>query len=1531
MSKQRHLLLIAGLLMMTAPACIGQVNTAKPGEPVERHLSSDQTFREWSLDSKGTDETKLIKVCRAQTVCKMRYREGQTPRTRVRNLVVPLRYEDENTPISDAFTKQIRQALDNLRDKRGVTVRFIGYTDDAPLTGLDESAYGNQLSLSKARAHRVALAVQEILGLPASAIESDGRGASHPLASNETARGRTLNRRVEVEFWYDDPLQELSDEPQLCPDDVDETVTRIYDPPWGSIPPLELANGQPIIPADYAANLRRALTDISDRTNARLRFIGYTKNERLDRRTASVYGDDIGLSAARARRAMDTLMKDPLLSGARSEHEGRGYVQSDDVVNAGFLQGQESFVRVQVVYDERLPLDNYEGVDITRLNQEVRPKSPYELNVMRITVDGKPIDDPGRSSSDIQRCTDVALDNAKIHFRFDNLESRRRLGVAANPVAVAVTELGGAPAASAVHFRMYSNYLSFIKRAEIRIFEQQESLEAVPLKIIAVDDAGLAEWHPTAELLVGPSRELKYLLRAYDSNGNFDETGARPLRLFREPSLGGTVTSDGPPKRELLAAYGENDLARQQIPLGSGTVKVQGSGIPAGHTVWVAGRQIPVDPQGNFAAEEILPSGAHSVEVAVLDDAGNGSLYLRDLEFKRTDLFYLGIADLTVSKNSASASAKLQEGENNPQPYDSSLDGRLAFYVNGNVSQNWRLTASADTREGPVKDLFSNFLGKTPDSLFRRIDPDYYYPTFGDDGVVQEMAPTMGKFYVKASNGENYGMWGNFRVGYLDNELAHVDRGLYGANAHYSAAPTTSFGERRFTVDGFAAQPGTMASYEEFRGTGGSLYFLHHQDILTGSEAVRIEIRDKVSSIVTGVVNLQPNVDYDIDYLQGRVLLSQPLSSTANDNLLVRTSGLSGDEAYLVVRYEYTPGFEKLDQVAVGGQGHYWLNDYVRLGLTADSNEGDSASNLAAADLTLRKSANSWFKLQTGRSTGLLSPSLQSNDGGFAFSGPNDQSFTGAKAGAYRADLSVGLGDLFEGHDGRFTFYKQHLDAGYSAPGQETIKDTEQYGGTFRMPVTSSLSLAAKGDQKIEDQGLETRAVELDVAYKLAEKWTVSSGVRNDLREDHSPVVPLTQIQGERTDVVAQVKFDSSASWSAYGFGQHTVAASGGREDNDRIGLGGSYRLTKRFRIDAEASDGNLGPGGKVGTTVLYSEQTSYYLNYSLENERTDNDLLLRGSQGNLIAGTKTRLSDTSSVYVEERYQNGGSLNGLTHTTGINLTAKEHWNFGGSAEVGKLRDSQTGAATDRKAAGFRMGYGRAKLQFSSAIEFRRDNAEQPNQTYNEMTTWLFRNNFKLQLTPDWRLIGKLDHSVSDGSLGDFYAGGYTEAVIGYAYRPVSNDRLNAIAKYTYFYNVPTMGQVGLQNTAAEFLQKSHIASLDVNYDLTANWSLGSKYAYRMGQESLDRVNPNFFDDPAQLAVLRVDWRFLKEWDGLAEVRTLYLPDLSQRRRGALAAIYRHITKNLKAGVGYNFTDFSDDLTDLKYNHKGVFVNIIGTM
>jgi hypothetical protein len=68
------------------------------------------------------------------------------------------------------------------------------------------------------------------------------------------------------------------------------------------------------------------------------------------------------------------------------------------VVNAGFVQGETSRVVVEVVYDELALLDDYEGVEITPITRELTPEDPLALNLMRITVDGEPIDDPGRSS-----------------------------------------------------------------------------------------------------------------------------------------------------------------------------------------------------------------------------------------------------------------------------------------------------------------------------------------------------------------------------------------------------------------------------------------------------------------------------------------------------------------------------------------------------------------------------------------------------------------------------------------------------------------------------------------------------------------------------------------------------------------------------------------------------------------------------------------------------------------------------------------------------------------------------------------------------------------------------------------------------------------------------------------------------------------------------------------------------------------------------------------------------------------------------
>ncbi|MFP6630741.1 MAG: OmpA family protein, partial [Myxococcota bacterium] len=1501
-------------------------------------------------------DIKRVKVCRTETVCKLRYREGHERRARIRNLIAPLHIAEDIAAVPDDFVRRVRQALDNLRDKNKVAVKLIGYTDDAPLEGRAARIYGTHLALSKARAHRVARAIQDRLELPTAAVASDGRGTASPLASNDTERGQALNRRIEVEFWYDDPLQELPDELQMCPDPGDaELVTKVYDPPWGRLEPIPIEDGQARIPAGYANALRRAMDDVANEENVRLRFVGYTRNERLDRRTAGVYGDDIGLSAARARRTMEQLRGELDLSEAQTEHEGRGFVHSNDVVNGGFLQGDTDHVAVQVIYDEPAMLDGLDGIDVTPITRDLRTKDPLALNLMHITVDGEPIDDPGRSSADIQRCTDVALERADIRFKFDDLEATPRLSVTSHAGAVSIPASAlssrsgeaegvvGIPGTSttatgsSVDFRMYTNYEHFIERSEVRIFEQGQSLQAEPLAVVEVEPGGAARWKPDPEHFASPVRELVFVLRSYDAEGRFDQTAPQALWLVHGTPNGGAAgkAQDGVPTAPdpLLAGYGESGPLHRSIPLGgAGSVQVHGSGVPPNHTVWLAGTPVPVDEHGNFVAEALLPTGLHTVEVAVLDAGGNGELFLRDLELERNDWFYVGIADVTIAAGKTSGPDDVLQGQDSTFDRDSTADGRLAFFVKGRFGDDWRLTAHADTREGPVKDLFKDFVDKTPEALFRRIDSDRLYPTFGDEGTVEESAPTSGKFFVKLSKRENHAMWGNFKVGYLDNELAHVDRGLYGANAHYQSLTTTGFGEQRLELDGFAAQPGTMPSRDEFRGTGGSLYYLRVQDLLEGSERLRIEVRDKDSGLVTGVVHLRPTLDYDIDYLQGRVLLSEPLSATASDNQLVHSQGLSGDEVWLVVQYEYTPGFAELDGLATGGQGHFWLNDFIRVGATANRNDNKGAdSSLYAGDLTMRRSSESWLKLQYGRSEGLVSTTLRSDDGGFNFLGTNTLALSDAAADGYRADLSIGFADLLPAGmgRGRLSAYVQMLEAGYSAPGLTAVSDTQQYGGLLDMPITGRLQLDAKADHRVEDRGLETTAAEVDLAFQLTEGWRVSTGVRHERRDDDLPLVPLTQEQGNRTDAIAQLDYDSRGRWSAYGFGQGTLAKSGNRDDNNRYGLGGAYRVTDRLAIDGEVSHGDLGPALKLGTSFQESEQTHRYLSYALENERGIDGLHSR--RGNLISGARTRLSDSSSVYLEDRYQHSDAQSGLSRAMGMTLALSERLSFAASGELGSLTDHGTQAETERRAGGATIGYRFDKVQLSTGVEYRDDETEQPDASTTQRTTWLFKNNLKFQMTPDWRLLGKFNHSFSNSSQGEFFDGGYTEAVLGFAYRPVKHDRLNALAKYTYFSNMPTTDQVTAQGTASQFIQRSHVAALDVSYDLTPSWSIGGKYAFRRGEVSLDRENPDFFDNSAHLYILRTDYRFLKDWELLAEGRLLDLPDLDERRAGALLTIYRHLGDHFKVGVGYNFTDFSEDLTDLSYDHHGIFFNLVGSL
>ena len=1163
-------------------------------------------------------------------------------------------------------------------------------------------------------------------------------------------------------------------------------------------------------------------------------------------------------------------------------------------------------------------------------NTEYAPRTAQDAVIpFRISVDGEPVAVAGapqgiggtrRNGEDRQRVEDLRLEAVDIQVKFDGLNVQPILNVSTKPVERLV-----GPNADVEFFGSW-NYPDWIARREVRIINAEDRLvQAVPMSA-----EGQAVWRTpdgvVERLESGAFGEsLSYTLRVYDQYGRFDETVPLPLKITKaEDGVYDTGRPESSPFAE-FASYGDDRTAVRNIPIDGGAVTIYGNRVPEGHVVTAFGREIPLGIDRDFITQQIIKTGTHAVDISVLDSAGQGLNFSRDVLIPENEWFYVGLADLAIGRTFDINNRVEAVDEDDRNRFYTS--GRAAGYVKGKIKGKYLLTAALDTGDEELSDLFRNLDEKDPRRLLRRLDPDDYYPVYGDDSTTFEDAPTRGKFYVRLERGDSHVMWGNFKTRITGSEFARHERGLYGANALYRSPEATGFGERRLTVNAFAAEPGTLPQRDEFRGTGGSAYFLKRQDITVGSEQLTIDIRDRITGLSKSRRMLRPEEDYTVDYVQGVVILRRPLGSTSAAGEVVRDGQIGGDPVYVVAQYEYSPATGDFDTYSYGTRTEAWVTDNVRLGGSAYRDDAGSGvdQTLLEADVILRLSEKTYLEAEVAVSDGPGFGNTSSVDGGFRFA---DQAGVGTDdefAQGVRVKGALDLKDIGSSVDGQIGVHYEDREAGFSALDRLTTEDTRITGGFATVKPNGWSSVTVRLDDIDRRTSADEREATLQGEARFNDAWSAAIGITHSDRDGGTG----TDGNGTRTDVGGKLTYEQPG-YKLYGFGQVTADRSDQREDNDRIGIGAEVDLTDRLTANAEASIGSKGIGVLAGLNYEPTADQRYYFGYRLDADRTDGDLdsydPFGRDTGSIVFGSTRRINDQWSVYGEENFDLIGHRQSLTHTYGVTYTPDDRWKVHGSAENGSFKDD-LGGDFDRTAISAGVDYSRKGLRFGLRGEARIEDSDDSQRQ--DRDTYLFSASSGVDFDPDWRALVHVDAVISNSDESAVLDGDYVEGSIGMAYRPVDNDRFNGLARYTFLYDLPGPEQVNASGETLGPKQRSHIISIDGTYDINEYLSVGAKYGARYGQISESRVGNDWTDSSAHLGVLRADLHIVKNWDAVIEGRILHLPEAQSTRTGAFAAVYRHFGDNLKLGVGYNFADFSDDLTDVTYDNQGVFVNVIG--
>ncbi len=1077
------------------------------------------------------------------------------------------------------------------------------------------------------------------------------------------------------------------------------------------------------------------------------------------------------------------------------------------------------------------------------------------------------------------RRTDVQLAQADVQVVYDGLGGTPRLDL----------QILGGPrvfrAGDSLTVQSELNYPAYVERGEIRVVDLGARGGARVIGIVPIAPNG------QTTITVPDGENIALIHRVYDSNGRFDATSAIPVSRADT-----RANTDG-------VEEGTDETARRAIPVYGGAVTISGNDVPAGATVSALGERIQPDPSGGFVIQRILPAGDYPVNVQV-NGAGQNVDLTRDVDIPASEWFYVAVADLTLGRRTDGVTGTSESYE----------DGRLSFYIDGRFANGVEVTASADSDEGDLSDLFSRFQDKDPRELSLRVDPDALYPTYGDDSTAYDNTPTLGRVYLRVEREGNFVQWGDFQANLYGADLVRNDRSLYGFQGAYATADTTDNGEARGRATLYAAQPDQLPQRDIFLGTGGSVYFLERQDILSGTAVLSAQIRDPDTGRIIDTVQLQPGIDYDINYIQGIVTLSRPLSSTVDRGLLINDRD---PELVLVAQYEYTPTIADVDGFTYGGRGEYWVTDQVRLGVSAINDEsGVDTHTVAGVDLMWRLNDDTYVSAEFARSDGPGFDNTFSSDSGLVFD-------TGTSAvgdgEAIKFDARVGLADLGMTANGAIGGYFERRTEGFSNLDYQVLATTgdETLWGLFAdVTVDENLRYTVYADSYENDAGDLDRTIGAEAGFAISEQVELTLGVETvDLDN--------TTDNGNRTDIAARLTYAFSEDAKVYVFGQNSVSVNG-LERNDRYGVGAAFELDNSWSLAGEVSDGTDGEDARITASHDDGVGNTTYLGYELEAGREIDGASLTGrDQGQYVVGGTRAVSGEVTIFGENTYDAFGRRRSLTSAYGLTYTPSDIWSTTIAFEMGEVVDDLDNDF-DRRAISIGMRRETEDLILSGRLEYRIEDGLRSGNPL-DADTLVVALNANYTISPDARLIFALNTADTDTDESSILDGQYTEVSLGYAYRPTEHDRLNVLARYRYLEDLYGQRVDDVDEDGPR--QRSHVISVDASYDLNPRWTLGGKFGYRLSETSANEAS-DFVQNDAVLSAVSLRYHLVHNWDMLLELRNFQTIQAETSETAALAAAYRHLGNNLKIGVGYNFGSFSDDLTDLTQDEEGVFVNII---